>query len=54
MEKQLLNFKTFLLVCLMALLGGVRVSAQEKTVTFVAGTDKGANSASGKKDIGII
>lgn len=51
MEKQLLNFKTFLLVCLMALLGGVRVSAQEKTVTFVAGTDKGANSASGKKDI---
>lgn len=51
MEKQLLNFKTLLLVCLMALLGGVRVSAQEKTVTFVAGTDKGANSASGKKDI---
>lgn len=51
MEKQLLNFKTLLLVCLMALLGGVRVSAQEKTVTFVAGTDKGANSASGEKDI---
>lgn len=51
MEKQLLNFKTLLLVCLMALLGGVRVSAQEKTVTFVAGTDKGTNSVSGKKDI---
>lgn len=51
MEKQLLNFKTLLLVCLMAMLGGVRVSAQEKTVTFLAGTDKGANSASGEKDI---
>lgn len=51
MEKQLLNFKTLLLVCLMALLGGVRVSAQEKTVTFVAGTDKGANSKPEKEDI---